>query len=98
MPMASAARLSTTSTLRSTRGFRLEDHRGAVGDDFAHGLADLRGIETHHDDAIRAHDGGILDEAIDGVPAGLFKQLRVFVDLTAHNRAQPRHDVAAQSP
>src|SRR5271163_3432862 len=98
MPEASAATPRTATNtpivISPLRIPGLENHGRAIGHDLAHGLADLGGIEAHHDDAVGAHSGRVLHEAVDGLAAGLFQELRIFVDLAAHDGAQARHDVA----
>src|SRR5580698_837088 len=87
---------SAPMTMRALRITRLEHYGGPVGHDLAHGLSDLRGVETHHDNAVAAHGGCVLDEAVDGLAARLFEELGVFVDLAADQRAQACDDIAAQ--
>jgi hypothetical protein len=78
-------------------GVGLEDHGGSVGDDLAHGLADLGRIETHHDDAVGAHRCGVAHHPVDGVPPGFLEKLRVFRDLAADDGAQSGHDISADA-
>src|SRR5215472_5728348 len=86
----------TPTVIRPLRITCLEDHGRAVGDDLAHGLADLGGVEAHHDDAVGPHGGGVLDQPVDRLAAGLLEELGVFVDLAAHDGAEAGHDVAAE--
>src|SRR5215469_2900632 len=99
MPETSAAiprtRTNTPIVMRPLR-IGLEHDGRAVSDDLAHGLADLGGIETHHDHGVSTHRGGIAHKPIDGMPARLFEKLRVFLDFAADERAKPRHDIAAE--
>src|SRR6266436_2554025 len=76
---------------------RHEHDSGAIGNDFAHGLAHFGGIEAHHDDTVGAHGGRVSYHSVDGLPAGLFQQLRIFMNLAAGDRAQPGHDIAADA-
>src|SRR5271156_4471532 len=46
----------------------LDDHRGAVRDDLAHGLADFRAVEAHGDHRVGAHERGVAGQPVDGVP------------------------------
>src|SRR5271170_3605666 len=78
----------------SRRG--LDQGRSAVGDDLAHRLPDLGRIEAHHQDRVGPHRRRVLDKAVDRMTPRLFKQLGVFADLAADDRAQPGHDVAAE--
>src|SRR5262249_56794283 len=80
-----------------SRRFALDDRCRAVGDDFAHRLADFCGIEPHHQHCIGAHRTRVLDETVDCMTPRLLEQLSVLVDFAADDRAQPRHDVAAQA-
>ena len=59
----------------------LQLHRGPVGDDLGELLADLRGIEADGDDRIGAHKLGVLDHAIDRMPARVLEQPGVLRDL-----------------
>src|SRR3954451_10395834 len=100
-PAPSAARPSRNSPMRSMRSGRrlgLQDHGRAIGDDLAHGLADLRGIEAHHDDGIGTHGRGILDHPVDGMAPRLFQQSRIFMDLAADDGAKPGDDIAPDTP
>src|SRR6516162_8934809 len=98
-PAASAARPRTKSPTRSMASGRLllQHHGGAIGDDLAHGLADLGGIEAHHDDGVGAHGRRVLHHAVDGVAPRLLQQSRVFMDLAADDGAKPRDDIAADA-
>src|SRR5690348_7681819 len=86
--------MKTAST--TLRG-RFQHHRGAVGDDLAHGLADLRRIEAHHDHRVRAHRLRIGGQAVNCVPARFLEHLRVFVDFAADEGPQPGHHVSANA-
>src|SRR5215469_7467904 len=99
-PAASAASPRAKSPTRSMTSGRLglQKHGRAIGDDLAHGLADLGGIETHHDDGVGTHGRGVLHHAVDGVAPRLLQQSRVFMDLAAHDGAKPRHEIAADAP
>src|SRR5262249_28007401 len=97
-PAAMQRPAMTSSTARSTSlAQRVEDHRGAVGDDLAHRLPDLGGVEAHHHDRVRLHEGRILHHAVDRVAARFLEELRVLGDLAADQRAQSRHDVAGEA-
>src|SRR5262249_34096789 len=74
----------------------LQHNRRAIGDDLRHRLPDLGAVEAHHHDAVGAHGRCVGDHSVDSVSAGLFEQLRVLGDLSARERAQPSHDVAAE--
>jgi hypothetical protein len=91
-PIASSAARSNCASA----GQRL-DHRGrTIGDDLAHRLSDLRGVEAHHQDRVGAHHRRILHQTVHCLAARVLEQMAVFVDLTAYNRAQPGRDVAAE--
>src|SRR5271170_7442385 len=81
MPEASAATprtaTSTPIVISPLRIPGLEHHCRAVGHDLAHGLADLGGIEAHHDDAVPTHGGGVADKPVDGMAAGFLEKLRI---------------------
>src|SRR6516164_2374546 len=98
-PAASAARPRAKSPTRSRTSGRLglQHHGGAIGDDLAHGLADLGGIEAHHDDGVSAHGGCVLHHAVHGMAPRLLQQSRVFMDLAADDGAKPRHEIAADA-
>src|SRR4029077_3736724 len=97
-PAAIMAMAMSCTARRSMNSARLiQHHRGAVGDDFAHGLADFRGVKTHHHHRVGLHEARILDHAIDCLAAGELEQLGVFLDLTAHDRAQAGENVAAEA-
>src|SRR6185312_16522373 len=73
-------------------------HRGGtVGHDLAHHLADLVGVEAHHDDGVGAHGLGVLHHAVHGVAARFLQQGGVFDDLAAHDGTQAGHDIAAEA-
>src|SRR3954468_13589350 len=93
-PHTMAATPTAMTELRSIVG--LQDCGGAVSHDLAHVLADLRGVETHHDDGVRSHRGRVAHQPVHRLPASLFQELGVFVDLPAGDGAQAREDVAAQ--
>jgi hypothetical protein len=45
---------------------------------------------------VGAHHGRVLHQPVHGMPPRLFEQGGVFVNLAAHDRAEPCHDVAAE--
>src|SRR5579885_367594 len=98
-PKISARVPTPTSIARSTGSgaFRLQDDGRAISDDLAHGLADLRGIETHHDHAVGPHGRGVLDHAVDRLAPRFLQRAGVFVDLATDDRAQPGHEIAADA-
>src|SRR5579859_4485588 len=75
----------------------LDDHSGAVGYDFAHGLADFRGVELHTNDSVGTHGGRVLYHAINSVTARFLQQFGIFNDLATRQRTQSSHDVPAQA-
>src|SRR3984893_1924218 len=77
-------------------GHRLDYRCGAVGDDLAHRLSDLRRVEAHHDDRVGSHHGGIFRQAIDRLAPRLLEKVGVVVDLPTDGRAQSSHDVPAE--
>src|SRR3974390_3355199 len=86
----------TPTVIRPLRiGSRLKDHGRSVRHDLAHRLADLGGIEAHHNDAIGAHCRRVAHEAVDRMPARFLEELRIFMDLAPDERAQARPDVAS---
>src|SRR6516162_9051163 len=76
---------------------RDDDHRGPVGDDLRHALAELRAVEAHRDHGVRAHQDGVLDHAVERLTAGVLEQLRVFVDLAADEGPEAGGDVAGEA-
>jgi hypothetical protein len=53
-------------------------------------------IETHHHHRVCAHQPRVHHQAVDRVAAGVFHQRRIFLDLTADDRAQAGHDIAGR--
>src|SRR6188474_1722475 len=64
-------------------GVRLDDHRGAVGDDLGHRAGQLRAVEAHRDHRVRAHQRRVLDHPVEGLAAGVLEERRVLLDLAA---------------
>src|SRR5215472_12424593 len=97
--MAAPARLRMLKAMRRLRSMSvwLNDDRGAIRNDFAHCLAHLRGIEAHHDHGVRAHRRCVSYHPVDGLSPRLFQKLRVFMNLTAHDRTQAGDDVATKA-
>src|SRR5713226_9436975 len=86
-PRASTPRPRTIERSIASAGIGLEDDGRAVGDDLAHGLADLRRIEAHHDDGIGAHGGGVPHQTVDRLAPRFLEQAGIFVDLAADDGA-----------
>src|SRR5712671_4313667 len=76
----------------------LDDHDGrAVGDDLRHRAGQLGAVEAHRDDRVGAHQGRVLDQPIEGLPAGVLEQRRVLLDLAATDRAKAGDQVAREA-
>src|SRR6202030_601658 len=92
------AKTITTARITSCSisGAPLDHCRRPVSDYLGHRLAHLRGVKAHHHDRVGAHCPGVLDHAIDRVPASVLNQASVFDDLTAAQGPQPRHDVSTE--
>src|ERR1051325_5153415 len=78
--------------------WRIEDDRGAVGDDLRHGLSHLGGVESHHDDGIRAQEPSVFDHPVDRMSPRVFDESRILGDLAPAERSQPGRDVADEAP
>src|SRR5450759_705284 len=92
------ARITSWAIGPNISGAPLDQRRRAVGDNLGHGLAYLRGVESHHHNSVRAHRPRVLDHAIHRVAARVLDEARVLDDLATAERAQAGHDVSAEAP
>src|SRR3954453_786173 len=69
-------------------GARCDDDRGPVGDDLAHRPRQLRAVEPHRQDGVRAEECRVGDEPVECLATSVFEEARVLVDLAAAERSE----------
>src|SRR4029078_5224822 len=79
--ITSAMRAALLGLRLGCRGVRLDAHGRPIRHDLAHGAPELGAVEAHGDHRVRAHEGRVLDHAVNRLTPGVLQQLGVFLDI-----------------